>query len=139
MKVKTEKKCNHCKTLFKLFTSLDKYCSPDCKKAGEKAKGKRIGVNKVSSKQVEILKIYEEKRKRFLYQNPICPVTGLKATEIHHMRKKRGFADELARLNNIPLYIDERYFLAVSRRGHELIEDNPEWAYSKGYSIKNNN
>ena len=29
-------------------------------------------------------------------------------------------------------------FLAVSREGHDKIENNPEWAYENGFSIRSN-
>lgn len=71
-------------------------------------------------------------------ENQTCPITKQPTTEIHHVRKRRGFADEYARLNNIPLLLDQRFWLAVSREGHQKIEDNPEWAFENGYSIRNN-
>jgi frataxin-like iron-binding protein CyaY len=30
---------------------------------------------------------------------------------------------------------DKRYWLAVSRKGHRFIEDNPKWAKDNGYSL----
>ena len=57
-------------------------------------------------------------------ENSICPVTGEKTTEIHH---KKG------RVGN--LFLDVRYWLAVSREGHKRIEENPEWAKKEGYSL----
>ena len=40
MKQKTEKKCKNCGSVFKLYSSLDKYCSIRCKQEGEKAREK---------------------------------------------------------------------------------------------------
>ena len=57
-------------------------------------------------------------------ENSICPVTGKKTTEIHHKKGRVG-----------SLFLDIRYWLAVSREGHKKIEENPEWAKKEGYSL----
>ena len=57
-------------------------------------------------------------------ENSICPVTGEKTTEIHHKKGRVG-----------SLFLDVRYWLAVSREGHKKIEENPEWAKKEGYSL----
>ena len=57
-------------------------------------------------------------------ENSICPVTGEKTTEIHHKKGRVG-----------SLFLDIRYWLAVSREGHKKIEENPEWAKKEGYSL----
>lgn len=67
---------------------------------------------------------YLKLRKEFLKVNTICPVTGEKATEIHHKKGREG-----------KLLTDVNYFLAVSRKGHQQIELNPIWAKEKGFSI----
>jgi hypothetical protein len=67
--------------------------------------------------------------------NKICPVTNQPTTDIHHKMGRIGFADSWARINNIPLLLDERFWLAVSRSGHRQIEENPEWAKENGYSL----
>lgn len=59
-----------------------------------------------------------------LSENPICPVTGEVATQIHHMAGRIG-----------ELLTDRRYMLPVSAKGHVKIELNPQWAKEKGYSI----
>lgn len=133
-----QKPCSNkmCLNTFPQYNSLQKFCSAACKKEA----GKNYHIPIMSVKQVKLLEQYKELRLEFLAkkENQKCPVTGDPATEVHHMKKKRGFADDWARDNNIPLYIDVRYFLAVSRGGHEEIEDNPEWAYEMGYSLHNN-
>ena len=57
-------------------------------------------------------------------ENSICPVTGKKTTEIHHKKGRVG-----------SLFLDVRYWLAVSREGHKKIEENPVWAKKEGYSL----
>lgn len=66
-------------------------------------------------------------------ENKICPITGTPATDVHHVKKRIGFADSWARINNIPLLLDERYWLAVSRVGHNWIHNNPIEATELGY------
>ena len=62
-------------------------------------------------------------------------ITKEKATDIHHKMGRIGYADEWARQENIPLLLDVRFWLAVSRKGHQMIEENPEWAKENNYSI----
>lgn len=93
-------------------------------------------ISKKSKKQKVLDAKYSVLRIEFLgkKENQVCPVTGEKTTDVHHMMGRVGYADDWARFNNIPLIIDVRYFLAVSRRGHQHIEENPEWAKEKGFS-----
>jgi hypothetical protein len=68
--------------------------------------------------------VYKAKRLKFLKEHPRCAVyPELMASDIHHKRGRTG--------SN---YLDEKTWLAVSRRAHQEIEENPEWAYSNGYS-----
>ena len=57
-------------------------------------------------------------------ENRICPVTGEKTSEVHHKRGRIG-----------ALLLDQRYWLAVSRKGHQRIENEPEWAKEMGFSL----
>lgn len=96
----------------------------------------RKPIPKVSKKRAIENAKYTVKRLEFLGkpENRICPVTGQEATDVHHKMGRVGFADQWARINNIPLLLDVRFWLAVSREGHNKIEMNPEWAKEKGYS-----
>lgn len=68
--------------------------------------------------------VYKAKRLKFLKENPRCMVyPELKSTDVHHKRGRVG--------SN---YLDEKTWLAVSRKAHIEIEENPEWAILKGYS-----
>jgi len=126
-----------------VFSKHRDFCSTDCYKASRrvdlKLKGFKSIPNVSKKRQAENLQ-YQVLRKEFLEkpENKICPITNWPTTEIHHKRKRRGFADDWARENNISLYLDTRFWLAVSREGHQWIEDNPQEAYELGYSIKNN-
>lgn len=90
---------------------------------------------KVSKKRAVENAKYTVKRLEFLGkpENRICPVTGKEATEIHHMKKRVGFADSWARVNNVSLLLDTRFWLAVSREGHIWIHNNPKEATEVGF------
>lgn len=67
-----------------------------------------------------------------------CPITGREITihdDVHHKMGRIGYADEWAREKDISLLLDVRFFLAVTRQGHEWIELHPEAAKAKGYSL----
>ena len=83
-------------------------------------------IPKISKKREKESREYTIKRLKFLAQpeNHRCPVTGERATEIHHKAGRTG-----------SLYLDENNWLAVSRNGHRKIEENPEWAKENGYSL----
>lgn len=131
-----------CKKSFRPYSSFDKYCSWECQKKSEKKKipKKSKAIPKISKKQSDMLLKYKKIRNEFLSrpENKYCPVTGMRATEVHHKMGKIGYADEWAREFDVPLLIDERYFLAVSRTGHNRIELNPEWAKENNYSETRN-
>ena len=85
--------------------------------------------------------LYPEARRMFLEMcirlELKCPITGTDidmSSDIHHKKGRNGYADDWARLNDIPLLIDPRYFLAVSRVGHQWIEMNPTKAKQMGLS-----
>ena len=81
-------------------------------------------------------KDYSRIASKFRFYNPFCQVNPKHRTEsVHHKMGREGYADQWARDNDIPLVIDERYFLACCIACHNKIEENPEWAYEKGYSI----
>jgi hypothetical protein len=103
-----------------------------------KAKKQPKPINKVSAKRKDENKMYSPLRLQFLHFNKVCPITGGATEDVHHKMGRIGFADDFAREENIPLLLDERFWLAVSREGHRKIEENPEWAYEQGYSIKRN-
>jgi hypothetical protein len=83
-------------------------------------------IRKVSLKRAAENRIYLKKRLDFLSlpSNQTCPITGEQTTEIHHKKGRCG-----------KLFLDETYWLAVSRNGHQWIELNPNEAKQLGYSI----
>ena len=140
-----KKKCRAegCENYFTPYRTTDKYCSYVCANKSSKAKPqKRQRINPISKKRNRENSKYLTARKAFLLmpENKFCAVFPNKlATEIHHKKGRVGYADKTARENKIPLISDVRYFLAVSRDGHDKIENNPKWAYEKGYSIRRTN
>lgn len=137
MKPKTEKNCKTCGKAFKPRTTLDRYCSFGCTPKKADSGANRISRSKLkpkSAKQAKLDRQYSAARKAFLAmpENKFCAVYPHKrATEVHHKKGRKGYADE----KEIPLIVDVRYFLAVSREGHEFIENNPKEAYAKGWSL----
>jgi hypothetical protein len=100
---------------------------PTCKDGicrREKKEKKPYKIKPRSKKMDKQMKEYNQKREAFLRANPICVVTGEKATEIHHSAGRIG-----------KMLLDETYWKPVSRKGHIHIEENPDWAKERGYSI----
>lgn len=69
---------------------------------------------------------YTKLRKEFLArkENKICPITKKPTTDIHHKKGRIG-----------SLLLDTRYWIALSREGHQKVENNPKWAKENGYSL----
>lgn len=130
-KVVKQIKCKNkgCDNYFTPFKSTDKYCSRKCFNDNLKPNLKLKDfkpIKKVSDKRkIEMLK-YSVLRTEFLGkpENQKCPITGKPTTDIHHMKGRVG-----------SLYLDTRYWVALSREGHKFVEENPEWAKDNGYSL----
>ena len=94
-------------------------------------------IKKQSDEMKRMMSIYVRKKAAFLRKNKKCAVMPhLASVDVHH-RAGRGihsYYDEAAREAGIPLLLDERFWLAVSREGHDEIERRPEWAKRMGYS-----
>jgi hypothetical protein len=142
MKAKTHKICGavDCQKSFKLYKTTDKYCSLSCLKKTEKSaktsKSQKIAFRKKSKKLSINEKIYKARRIVFLSkpENKVCRVfPHLPVTEIHHIKGRQGFADQYAIDNDLILLLDERYWLPVSRKGHEWIHKNDAEARKKGW------
>lgn len=117
-----EPKTCECGKEFIQYNSLQKYCSYPCKMKYAKPKG----IKPISDKRKTEIQQYTILRKEFLSdpKNQICPITKQPTTDIHHMKGRVG-----------SLFLDTRYWLAVSREGHIMIEENPQWAKENGYSL----
>jgi hypothetical protein len=79
----------------------------------------------VSTKRQLDNKTYSVLRVKFLSENKICPITGTPTTDIHHKKGRVG-----------SLFLDVRYWIALSRKGHKYVEEHPKWAKQNGYSLK---
>ena len=96
-----------------------------CEERIRPAKVKAQGINKVSQKRSKELAEYTHKKKKFLEANPRCAVFPKQTSiDIHHIRGKIGSR-----------FLDERYWLAVSRDGHNWIHDNEEEASKQGWYL----
>lgn len=113
------------------------YWQDRSKKWKKSAPKEKKPIKKVSAKREKENRQYLIKRLQFLAQpeNLRCPITKEKTTDIHHKMGRVGFADEWARQENIPLLLDTRFWLAVSRNGHKKIEENPIWAKENNFSL----
>lgn len=136
LKVCADKDCNN---EFKQYNSLNKYCSPSCINKNRKVnlKGKPLYViPKVSAKQKELNKKYEVVRVEVLSEAKFkCFIDGCTnvANTCEHRMGRKGYADEWARENNIPLLIDKRYLAACCAFHNLELENNHE--LSKQYQL----
>lgn len=92
-------------------------------------------IPKVSGKMSSLLTQYSHKKTKWIAGKRCAVYPDSPATTVHHIRGRVGFADLWARENNIPLLLDERFWIACSIKGHKFIEDNRDWAISKGFTI----
>lgn len=137
MKMKTTRICARkgCNKEFKLYKSTDKFCSPSCAYASQKAKPvkKQTRIKPMSEKRKAESYLYTKKRKIFLAlpENKFCPVAKeifkeeILAREVHHKAGRTG---------KLLLYVP--FWLAVSRKGHNWIHANPKEAYKLGFLIE---
>ena len=128
-------RCLNCKQKFVPSYFLQKHCdSEECNYSKQEYQsGKMAKTNKPSKaipkfsdkRKVENLK-YLAQRIVFLgkKENQICPITKTPTTDVHHKKGRTG-----------GLYLDETYWVALSREGHKFVEENPEWAKENGYSL----
>lgn len=86
-------------------------------------KKKKYTIRPRSKKRAEQEKEYQRLRKEWL-PGKKDPENGKPAETVHHMKGRIG-----------KLLTDTRYWLGVTMETHIKIENNPEWAYEKGYSL----
>lgn len=99
---------------------------------------KKYSIPKVNEKRSKLNKIYEVVRIEVLTEAKFkCFIVGCNkvATTVEHLMKRKGFADDWARDNNIPLLIDKRYLRACCLLHNGELETNPE--LSKEYQYSN--
>ena len=121
-----EKRCKLSGIVWKQYNSLQKCQCEECRSSLVHKPKKSYVIPKVSEKRkIDNLK-YLAQRIVFLgkKENKICPITGFPATEVHHKKGRIG-----------DLFLDTKHWIALSREGHQFVEDNPEWAKKNGYSL----
>lgn len=102
---------------------------------GQEKPRPRSMVRRKSKRRARADIIYRQERLWFLADpaNEFCPVAwaGLipgpnnrATTQIHHMKGRAG-----------SLYLDKRFWLAVSHEGHAFIHANPKLALERGWMI----
>jgi len=136
-KVCADKDCNN---EFKQYNSLQKYCSPVCTNKNRKVDiklkslykpAKKYVIPKVSEKRKALLPIYEKVRIEVLSEAKfVCFVDGCKnvANTCEHQKGRKGFADQWAIDNNVPLLIDKRFLKPCCNYHNFEFERNPELA-----------
>lgn len=89
---------------------------------------KKTKLRPVSKKRQAESQQYRKSKERFLKQHPRCPVMfwldggRRQTTQIHHAKGRDG-----------KLYLDERFWFAVSAKGHKWIHENPKEAQVAGF------
>lgn len=137
-----EKICKLSGVVWKQYNSLQKCPCDECKKKRKKPnlqlKSIYKPIKKVSDKRLELNKIYEKVRIEVLSEAKFkCFIDGCTnvANTVEHLMKRKGFADEWAKENNIPLLIDKRYLRACCLVHNGQLETDPE--LSKKYQYSN--
>lgn len=132
MKIKP-KKCKVCGNEFvPRFKTTERYCSYKCATMDvkEKPKAKRTPIKKVSKKRQAEQRTYKQDRIDFLNdpKNKICFIDGCTkpSTTIEHRMGRVGYADDWARENNVPLFLDKRYWAGCCHEHNLELERNPE-------------
>lgn len=78
---------------------------------------------------------YSKEKREWIAGMPCAVFPELMAVDIHHKKGRVGYADQWAKDRGITLLRDQRYWLPVSREGHNEIELNPQWAKDQGFSL----
>lgn len=82
-------------------------------------------VRRNSIKRQAQVREYNKKRDAFLEANPICMAPGCsQPSTLHHAKGKIG--DDLT---------NEEHFRNLCWPHHKYVEEHPEWAKERGYSI----
>lgn len=130
-------RCQNCRNKFEPKFFLDKFCdSDDCKDAKNEYQQGKSSIKSIPKVHKPIPKMSEKRKvenlkyigQRIVFlgkkENMICPITKKPTTDVHHKKGRVG-----------SLFLDERYWVALSREGHKFVEENPEWAKENGYSL----
>lgn len=131
-----ERTCKLSGVVWKQYNSFQKCTCSLCLES--KPQPKKKPIKKVSDKRKELNIIYEKVRIEVLSEAKFkCFIDGCRnvANTVEHLMKRKGFADQWAKDNNIPLLIDKRYLRACCVWHNGELERNPE--LSKQYQYSN--
>jgi len=98
---------------------------------------KKYVISKVSEKRKQINTVYEKLRIEILSEAKfVCFIEGCKnvANTIEHLAGRKGFYDQWARDNDIPLLIDKRFLQPCCWAHNGELETNSELAKKYQYS-----
>lgn len=129
---------NICKlsgVVWKQYNSFQKCHCEMCLDSAPLKKKKLI--KKVSDKRKELNAIYQKVRIEVLSEAKFkCFIDGCKnvANTVEHLMGRKGYADEWAKDNNIPLLIDKRFLKACCLVHNGELETNPELSKKHQYS-----
>ncbi len=102
-----------------------------------KVKAKPKAIKKFSDKRQANEREYNFNRKEYLSlpENKKCFVEGCKASAntVEHLMGRKGYADDFARENDLPLLLDERFWKPCCLKHNLEFENNPE--LSKKYQL----
>ena len=95
-------------------------------------------IAKMSKRLVKETRKYNNDHDEFL-RGKFCAVYPFQiATQVHHMKGRKGYADKWARARGITLLNDKRYWLPVSDDGHDWINNNHAEAVERGFCLPRN-
>jgi len=126
-----KKLCNGCNELQYIWKKEgpNRYCKSCWSQQSKNKKSLTLTpkpLNKKSSKQEKIERLYSILRTKYLLAHPFCeaslPGCQVNATDIHHKAGRQQFM------------LDDSTYLAVCRLCHTQIEENPEMAKTLGLS-----
>lgn len=135
-----ERVCKKSGFQWEQYNSLQKCpCDICVSERKEKAslKKPRTPIRKVSAKREVLNKDYEKVRIEVLTEAKFkCFIEGCTniANTCEHLMGRKGFADEWARDNNIPLLVDKRFLRACCLTHNGELESNPELSKKYQYS-----
>ncbi len=134
--------CIYCGNRFELrYRTTERFCSRSCaysqyfenkkfKPIEKVPTRKRKPIRKVSKKLAKLTRQYNKLRRVFLLkpENMICFIggCGARATTVEHRKGRKGFGDYWARVNDIPLLIDERFWAPCCHAHNLELENNGE-------------
>jgi len=121
-------------------TGLCSSCSRALRKGlGKMFANKYFPIRKASSTMEGLIRQYSKKKDKFIIGKKCACKTldhdCVGTLSIHHMQGRVGYADEHAREIEMPLLLDERFWLPVCLNAHRYIEEHPKWACENGYSF----